>query len=256
MALAIYAAAVWTTVGQRIDSDLMGAGLGLTSVLGLNMILVAVVRNLTLAVLIVVTLVQLVKLAIAKRWWFVTRAMVLVAVSYVVARLLRDTLPRPDYGDPVYPYNTWPSAHAATTTALVLILAGMSVGKSPRRVRRVLLAVMVSVSALSVAAMAHRPSDVLGSVLLVAALSVPVFRGGLPQGLAGDTLPPPWIRLAVVLAGAVALTGAWISVRSVYLGICVNAAWIFWVCDAAMTIAGLRPGWNALVLRSGREPGR
>lgn len=107
-----------------------------------------------------------------RRFAAVIGTVLLGVLSIGSARVLRlNVLGRPDLGDYGYFYNTYPSGHVAATTALaaaVLILAG-------RRWRlRVAAAVvpLVAVACLaSVIGHAHRPSDVLGAVLLVGAIA-------------------------------------------------------------------------------------
>lgn len=265
--VAIYGLAVWTAPGQHLDSLLMGAGFGLSSILGVNIIALAIIRDLSLATLLIVVCVRLVRLAMRRCWWFVTRSAAFIVGAYVGARLLRDSLPRPDLGDPVYPYNTWPSAHAATATALVLVAAGFhSAHEHPVRSRRVWTVVLAVVAGLSVAALAHRPSDVLCSILFVGAASLAFLRSPAGRALrttddaeaaqSRDVTYPPWLRLGVLTLCAVGSSVLWIVLPVVYLGVLVNLSWLAVVCIAAMATPGLRPGWDSAVLGSGRAKER
>jgi membrane-associated phospholipid phosphatase len=100
----------------------------------------------------------------------VVSTVLLGAVSLGLARFLRlDLLTRPDLGDHGYMYNTYPSGHVAATTALaiaVLLLTGI------RRTVVVIAAIVIALACgSSVIGHAHRPSDALGAVLLVATLT-------------------------------------------------------------------------------------
>lgn len=102
----------------------------------------------------------------------VVAAVLIGVLSVGLARVLRlDVLERPELGDYGYAYNTYPSGHVAATAALavaVLILTA-------RRWRLLAAVGVVPLVALacvaSVIGHAHRPSDVLGAVLLVGSVT-------------------------------------------------------------------------------------
>lgn len=101
-------------------------------------------------------------------------AVLLPAVAAGAAVVLRDhVVHRPWLGDNGYPYNTFPSAHTATLAALcvgIVLLAGTG---SRLRGPAVLGFVLAAGVWSNVATMSHRPSDVVGSLLLVTALATP-----------------------------------------------------------------------------------
>lgn len=103
----------------------------------------------------------------------VTAMMVLLSAG--LARGLRDVvLDRPYLGDHGYLENTFPAGHVTVAVALAVALA-MLVPVHRRSLARVMAGVVVLVvvvaSMASVIGHAHRPSDVLGAVLLAGAVA-------------------------------------------------------------------------------------
>lgn len=99
----------------------------------------------------------------------------LVVLSAGTARGLRDVvLDRPYLGDHGYLENTFPAGHVTVTVALAVAIA--MVAPVHRRGQACVLTgvavlVIVLASVASVIGHAHRPSDVLGAVLLVGAVA-------------------------------------------------------------------------------------
>ncbi|WP_278235240.1 phosphatase PAP2 family protein [Isoptericola sp. AK164] len=122
-----------------------------------------------------------------------------VVVSVLLARLLRDHLPRPPVGQGLNGeavVNTFPSGHvAAAASLLVAVLVLWPRRRVPRTVR-ILAAIILLASAFgSVVTHAHRPGDVLGSLLLVGAVAAGVLlvvRGLAPAsvGAVGSARSP------------------------------------------------------------------
>lgn len=94
-----------------------------------------------------------------------------VVVSAVSARWLRSNiLERPYLGEHGYLQNTFPSGHVAVTVSLVVGIVWLWNG--PRLVVALLAGLLALTSAAaSVLGHAHRPSDVIGSLMLVATTS-------------------------------------------------------------------------------------
>lgn len=238
VAAAVYVLSVWTAPGQRVDSALMGVGLA-TSSLPIGLLNAA--RQAALVVLGGVLAVGLVVCLVRRRWSFVARGVVLVAVAAGAASVARDVLIRPDLGDPVYPYNTWPSAHAATVTALFIVLRGMV----PARLRtaataRCLSVLLAAAAVLSLVTLAHRPSDIACSMLLVGALGHLL----LPRRSAGDLPPASWQwspvggRPSVVptwLIGvlAAAMLALYTVAPADFIGLLANVLWVWFATSAS-----------------------
>ncbi|KRE37603.1 hypothetical protein ASG73_08050 [Janibacter sp. Soil728] len=130
----------------------------------------------------VLPFVMLVALGLVAGWRLVRgeRAVMAVAllvplISIPLARWLRVTLPRPDHG---YSYvdNTMPSTHAAVVVASAVAIAMMFPSERPAWLGWCLGGVAAVACLGNVVGHAHRPSDVLASVLLVIAVAG-VVRG-------------------------------------------------------------------------------
>ncbi|RYG76755.1 phosphatase PAP2 family protein [Yimella sp. RIT 621] len=120
-------------------------------------------------VLGLVVVAPLALVAAARRRWRALVATTIVAVAPVIAWLLRRSGPdRPDFGVSLPSNNTYPSTHAA----LIASACVAAVFLWPSRPPQVVLVVAAGVAGLgalgNVVSYAHLPSDVLGSLLLVA----------------------------------------------------------------------------------------
>ncbi len=106
-----------------------------------------------------------------RAWSDLVRAVVVVAGATGLAHALKSVLARPYLGEHGYTTNTFPSGHVAATAALGVAL--VILWPSARRAPAVLLAVATSTLACVVAVVghAHRPSDALGALLLVGAVT-------------------------------------------------------------------------------------
>lgn len=85
----------------------------------------------------------------------------------MTSRLLREWLPRPDHG---YSYveNTLPSTHMTLVAAAAVAIVLLWPTSLPGWLVPVLVALLVVAALGNVVGHAHRPSDVLASLLLVA----------------------------------------------------------------------------------------
>lgn len=181
-----YAVLVRTRPGQALDADLMSAILG--AVPGpVGAALASLARPLLFYVLVpVVALLALLALA-RGRWAAALAASVVAALPAPVSLHLREhVLTRPELGIRGYDYNTFPSTHAAAAFGLLAALLLVW----PRPVDRGDVSRAAFVAALvllgNVTSYAHRPADVLGSLLLVCGvvgLTVAVlgFRPATPR---------------------------------------------------------------------------
>lgn len=120
-----------------------------------------------LPVVLVVVVLVLGGRRVRRHPWQVLRVGVFVGASTGLSLLLKQALPRPLQGRELgYLTNTFPSTHASATLALLVAVWWLS----PRRpvcLTRLLCAAAGVAALGNVVGHAHRPSDVLGSVLLV-----------------------------------------------------------------------------------------
>lgn len=192
--VALWAASHLTVAGQRADAGafrtvapLHDAGRDLAGALR---------RGLPVAAAAVVAALGLV--AIARRAWRDLLAAVLVAAGTVgVAIGLRELLVRPDLGGFGYAHQTFPSGHVAAVAGLCVAGWVLWPWASSRPAAGWAGLVLTGVAAFaSVVTYAHRPSDVVGSLLVAAtvavavtwALDVPRDRARVPapgRGLSG-----------------------------------------------------------------------
>lgn len=177
--IAVYVVAVHTEVGQGADQraflSLRGTGatadlphvVGLGSVTDLRLWLVSVVAIIGLGLM-------------ARRRLSIVVLLVLPVVGIVLTQFLRDELlTRPDFDGLGWVTNTFPSGHAVAAAGCVAAI----VRAAPRSVAPV--AAVAGVGWLTLVSQDlmvwgwHRPSDLIGSVLLAAALMhlVPPSRG-------------------------------------------------------------------------------
>lgn len=232
VAAGVYALSVWTAAGQRVDSALMGVGLATS---GLPIGLLNAARQTALVVLGALVAVGGVASLLRRRWSFVARGVVLVVVAAGASTVARDLLTRPDLGDAVYPYNTWPSAHAATVTALFIVLRGMVPGRLRTSATARCLAVLLAAAAvLSLVTLAHRPSDIACSMLLVGALGHLL----LPRRKVGDLPPSSWqwspvggrpsvVPTWVIGAVAAAMLALYAVAPADVVGVLANVLWVW-----------------------------
>jgi membrane-associated phospholipid phosphatase len=191
---------VRTGIGQRVDAA------GLTAFVEtvpapIRRFLSTMARSGTASVLAVVVVALGLVAAARGRRVAVLTAVLLPVLCLPLSLYLRDqAVSRPDLGVRGYDYNTFPSVHA---TAALTLLMGVAL-LWPRRWTRGLAAAVVGVAGLvcagNVAWYAHRPVDVLGSVLLVvgvtatwAAIAGParVRASGDDSGLPVSRRPTP-----------------------------------------------------------------
>lgn len=167
----LYLLAVRTSDGQQADVDLFGWATTAGDAPGVAG-WATVVRAVAPAVLGVACVVAAARAVVRRRWRPLLAAALVVALSAAAARLLRTALlDRPYLGDFAYVENTFPSGHVAVTLAVGIALTILV----PRRARGAVAAAVAVVVLLagpaSVVTLAHRPSDILGSVLLVGSLT-------------------------------------------------------------------------------------
>jgi membrane-associated phospholipid phosphatase len=115
-------------------------------------------------------------IALVHRAWRDLVAAVLVVVGTVgIALGLRELLVRPDLGGYGYAYQTFPSGHVAVVGGLCVAIWLLWPWPTSRNVAGWAGLGVTAVAALaSVVTYAHRPSDVVGSLLVAAAVAVAV----------------------------------------------------------------------------------
>ena len=176
----LYLGAVRTAAGQEQDIVLFADAQSANAVLEAP---ASLLRSTLPLVLAAVCTVLAVVAVTERRWRSLLASAVLVGAAALAARWLRTVLERPYLGDHGYLENTFPSGHVAITTALAVAATMLWPGPS-RRGPAVVATVVVAVAcAVSVVGHAHRPSDVVGAVLL--ALGVACLAAS-PCGLSAD----------------------------------------------------------------------
>ncbi|MFE5334574.1 hypothetical protein ACFQ8E_01570 [Isoptericola sp. NPDC056573] len=165
----LYAAAVVTPWGQLADDHL----LGLTTSAGLltRPVADALRTGLVVAAAGVAVVVGVVAV-VRGRWWSAVTCAAVTLLSTALSVALRDVvllrpLHDPDYG---YLYNTYPSTHVTVTAALavsIVVLWPYRTAHGRVVVRETVLGAVVVACLVNVLTFAHRPADVLGSLLLV-----------------------------------------------------------------------------------------
>lgn len=184
--LVVYGWAVRSEAGQRADIHLLVVLQDLNPALGPA----ATVLRPGLVVAGALVCGALGVLALTRRRWrSLGAAVTVVALSVGGTWALKEVvLDRPYLGEFGYTVNTFPSGHVSATLALVAAAALLSPAWRTPTARR---AYLLSLTAVALAAClssllehVHRPSDVVGSVLLVGsatALAVALFRPSPPD---------------------------------------------------------------------------
>ncbi|WP_435199851.1 hypothetical protein [Janibacter sp. GS2] len=161
----VYAVAVLTETGQRLDRDLL-ISLQHVAVGPIQWAWPVLARR-VLPMVLLVGVVVLGLIVVGRRPRRAVAAGVVVGASTVLSLWLKGSLPRPVQGwDEGYTGNTYPSTHVSATTALIVALWLMAPIRSPW-LDRLLGGLVVFVALGNVVGQAHRPSDAIGSLLLV-----------------------------------------------------------------------------------------
>lgn len=190
----LYRVAVCTVSGQRTDATLFGELQDIP--LGG---LASVPRDGVPVVLAFAVAVGGVAAVVRRRWSSLVVASIVVAGTVVLSLVLRRTLSRPFLGDFAYDHNTFPSNHVALTASLAVacvVLAPAARWVAP--VAGAAGALLALACLYNVVGFAHRPSDVLGGLLIAAGVSAFVLAcSGLgrrsrpaPRAQAADGAPP------------------------------------------------------------------
>lgn len=194
---AVYGLFVLTPLGQRLDA----LGFGAVVSEAPNGLAKTIRRDYIVALAVLVAGLGVAAL-VERRWRNVAAAVLVVVGSSGCSVLLREHLFRPDLGDHVYLHNTFPSGHTTAVAGLCVAWLLLWPGRVGPGHAVVAGALSVVAAAASVASYDHRPSDVVGSLLLVAAITVaacgslrPVVRRA--AGPAAPTAPVPPVPPAV-----------------------------------------------------------
>ncbi|MFC7877414.1 hypothetical protein [Isoptericola sp. NPDC057391] len=167
--VALYAAAVVTPWGQSADAQLFGLLMGAGLV---DPAVADVVRGALVGCAALVAVAVGVVACCRGRWSAAVATAAVTLCSAVLSLVLRDVvLLRPFHdADYAYAHNTFPSTHVTVTTALAVAVVVLWPYRGVHGrvvVREAALAVVVVACLVNVLSFAHRPADVLGSVLLV-----------------------------------------------------------------------------------------
>lgn len=168
--LVVYVTAVRWGPGQWLDAKVLGwaQALGVGPAATWLPFLARSVLPIVLAALVFLASVG----AIAERRWLSVVIAVLVAVLPVLlSPVLRDhILTRPQHGEGYgYAFNTFPSTHVVVVGSLIAALS-IVLESHPGWLGWLIVPAVLFAMVGNVVGHAHRPSDVIGSVLLVGAL--------------------------------------------------------------------------------------
>lgn len=162
--VASYLAFVTTEVGQWMDAGSFAALALVNEPWGEA---AGVLRVAGPVVLAVACLVAGIVAAVHRRWVAGIASVLIVVLALALGEGMKELLPRPDLGGYGYPDNTFPSGHM---TLAVSFAAALSVVLPPGRRGTVLAGTGIVLAALvggaSIVSYAHRPSDVVGAVLV------------------------------------------------------------------------------------------
>lgn len=161
----LYAFTVLTWPGQVIDEWF----LGVTQRLGVGPLghALPLLGRRGIPAVVTPAVVVLALAALPRRAPQVLTALVFVGLTTGTSLVLKHSLPRPLHGGGIgYVVNTFPSTHASATLALI-VAAWWLVPRRPAWLAAGFILVAGTVAIGNVVGHAHRPSDVLGSILLV-----------------------------------------------------------------------------------------
>lgn len=162
--LLTYVVLILLPAGQDLDSGSFDA-----ATLPFPAVDVANVYRVVVPIAMIAACVALgIRAIVQRRVAVVITAVAIVVPSVLVSEALKLALPRPDFGSFGYPQNTYPSGHVALALSSFIALVVLA---PPERLRWPVVGIAglltVGVSWASVVSFAHRPSDVIGSSLLV-----------------------------------------------------------------------------------------
>lgn len=130
-----------------------------------------------------------------RAWCETASAAAVIAVSVGMSAMLKTTLGRPFFGDDGYRQNTFPSGHVTVVAALAVGAVLLWPSPRPPLVPVTAAGASVLAAVASVVGFAHRPSDVVGSILTVLLVTAAVLWlsgiGGpaLSRSQGGDRRP-------------------------------------------------------------------
>lgn len=188
-AVGVYTSGVLTEPGQWVDVQLFGWAQRLHIGL-LGDVLPYLARRVLPALMALVALAYGLRSLVQGRAMLALQCLALVVGSTSLCWLLREhVLGRPYYGDQyAYLHNTFPSTHVALVVSLCAAVCLLA--RPTSRSLSGALVVVVVVSLLgNVVGHAHRPSDALGSLLVVTAGALLVRWRDLPPSSGSGRLP-------------------------------------------------------------------
>lgn len=160
--LLLYLVAVVSPVGQWADNKAFGYAQWTPSPLDSGLKLLG--RRVLPALALMSAAVALLRATAQRRYLPALAAVVVAPVAVACSRALREVLWRPEYGYG-YPYNTFPSTHVTLVAVLAVLVWLLERGR-PAWLGRSLAAVVLVTMAGNVVGYDHRPSDVVGSLLV------------------------------------------------------------------------------------------
>ncbi|MFT3715708.1 MAG: hypothetical protein QM774_07110 [Gordonia sp. (in: high G+C Gram-positive bacteria)] len=165
--VAVYMLLVHTSPGQIVDDETMVRFSALT---GHEHPTPGLLSRIQLPLLLAAGVILAIVCTARRSWLLFLHACVLVFGTTVLAIGLKNGLPRPAFGVGA-PLNSFPSNTVAAFTATALALAAVAAPRYRRFVFRIGALVVIVVGVMVIALQWHRPSDVLGAILLAAAVA-------------------------------------------------------------------------------------
>lgn len=164
----LYALAVLTSAGQRVDTASLGSFPALREGIWME---IYSLRDFGLLALCAIAALSIVYSAFRGRYAAAARASAVIVITAVISVGLDVVLVRPALDSAGYQYNTYPSGHAALSLAAVVAVTSIRPLRHSAGFVAALAVGAFSVAMFSLFSFAHRASDVVGGVLLAGAVS-------------------------------------------------------------------------------------
>ncbi len=216
-----------TALGQQLDQASMDIVSGNAEA---TRRLVGVLGNVSLGSIALAVTLLIVVAALRDRWSAAAAAVTLVIGANLTTQAIKAVLERTNHG--YLTVESFPSGHATVVVSLVLAALLVSPGKARTTVSMLGSAVITVTAAATLVASWHRPSDILGAILVSLGWGTAVLagwsiiRGGMPPARQGQHRI--FAITGVVLAAA----------TLVAIGVRPDGGWSGFL-DASIVLAGI-----------------